>query len=191
MATTVTGGGDVAKSIFIILVFLSLTAYISSNIGMQNMKDNWALYRCNPLMMPFAASMAPEGSGITASSNFTYCTQDTIRSFGPTLMAPLNYVQSMTVDLLGDITTSTESSTKQSSWFSFKVGNVFGSLFDTVLNVMVQFNIMMIKMTDAQGKLSGAIATILYIMTAVQYSFQSMWDGIPGGMIRSFDSIRK
>ena len=35
-----------------------------------------------------------------------------------------------------------------------------------------------------QGKLTGMITVILYIMTTVQYTFESMWAGVPGKMIK-------
>jgi large subunit ribosomal protein L2 len=38
---------------------------------------------------------------------------------------------------------------------------------------------------DVQGKVTGIITTILYIMTVVQYTFESMWNGIPGSMIKA------
>jgi len=42
-----------------------------------------------------------------------------------------------------------------------------------------------LKLLDVQGKVTGIITTILYIMTVVQYTFESMWNGIPGSMIKA------
>ena len=42
---------------------------------------------------------------------------------------------------------------------------------------------------DAQNKLAGVIATLMYIMTAVQYTFESMWNGIPGKMIQTIGKL--
>jgi hypothetical protein len=57
------------------------------------------------------------------------------------------------------------------------------------LNTIVEFNILVIKIMDTQGKISGIITTMLYIMTAVQYTFQSMWNGIPGKMIQTMGKL--
>ena len=50
---------------------------------------------------------------------------------------------------------------------------------------------MFLKLNDTQGKLVGVVTVMLYVMTSVQYTFQSMWSGIPGSLIRSFDKIRR
>jgi hypothetical protein len=42
---------------------------------------------------------------------------------------------------------------------------------------------------DTQGKMSGIMAAIMNIMTTVQYTFQSMWDGIPGRMIQEIGKL--
>jgi hypothetical protein len=31
----------------------------------------------------------------------------------------------------------------------------------------------------------------MYVVTATQYAFMSMWNGIPGALIRSFENIDK
>ena len=51
--------------------------------------------------------------------------------------------------------------------------------------MIVEFNVIVIKLLDVQGKLTGIITSILYIMTVVQYAFESMWAGIPGKMIKA------
>jgi hypothetical protein len=35
------------------------------------------------------------------------------------------------------------------------------------------------------------IATIMYIMTTVMYTFESMWAGVPGAMIKTISKISK
>lgn len=175
------------KSAFIIFVFVVLVGNITASIGIKNVQDNWPMYRCNPLVMPFAASLSPTPT--TARDNFSVCVQDMMMSFGPALTQPLSYVQSMTLGLLGQMTESSEKSTEQTSRFSFSVSSMFTSVYQVVIGIVAEFNLIIIKMMDAQGKMMGAIVTLMQIMTAVQYTFQSMWDGIPGAMVRSFDKL--
>lgn len=176
------------KSAVIILVFLVLAANIAASIGIKNIQDNWPLYRCNPLVMPFAASLSPTPT--TARDNFSVCVQDMMMSFGPALTQPLSYVQTMTLGLLGSLTESNEKSTEQSSRFSFSVASMFSSVYSVVLGIVAEFNLIIMKMMDAQGKTMGAIVTLMHVMTAVQYTFASMWDGIPGSMVRAFDKMK-
>ena len=175
------------KSTVIILVFVVLVGNITASIGIKNVQDNWPMYRCNPLVMPFASTLSPTPT--TASDNFSVCVQDMMMSFGPALTQPLSYVQSMTLGLLGSLTESSEKSTAQSSKFSFSVSSMFGGIYNVVIGIVAQFNLIIMKMMDAQGKMMGGMVTLMHVMTAVQYTFASMWDGIPGSMIRAFDKL--
>ena len=57
------------------------------------------------------------------------------------------------------------------------------------MGIIIEFNVLVIKLMDAQNKLAGVIATLMYIMTAVQYTFESMWNGIPGKMIQTIGKL--
>jgi len=91
--------------------------------------------------------------------------------------------------MMGSINDSLSSSTAQSSSMNTSMTNIFGSIYGIFLNVIVEFNVLVIKLMDTQGKISGIITTILYIMTAVQYTFESMWAGIPGKMIQTIGKL--
>ena len=175
------------KSMVIILVFVVLISNITASIGVKNIQENWPLYRCNPMVMPFASTFSPTPT--TAGENFSFCVQDMMMSFGPALTQPLSYVQTMTLELIGGLTTSSEKSTEQSSKFSFSVSNMFSSIYGVVIGIVAQFNILIVKLMDAQGKMMGAMVALMHILTSVQYTFLSMWDGIPGAMIRGFDKM--
>jgi hypothetical protein len=177
------------KSLFIILVFVVLVGHVAASVGVKNIQENWPLYRCNPLIMPFAATFSPTPT--TASANFSFCVNDNLQSFGPSLTQPLSYVQNVTLDLLGALTTSNKNSMKQSSDFSFSVSGMFTSIYQVILGIVGKFNLVIIKMMDAQGKIMGALVALMHIVTTVQYTFMSMWEGIPGTMIRTFSSLSK
>lgn len=105
-------------------------------------------------------------------------------SFAPTITQPFNYLQTLTMDMMDSINTSNENTTEQQSEIKFSVAEILGNLYAVFINVIIEFNIIVIKLVDTQGKMAGIMAAIMHIMTSVQYTFQSMWDGIPGQMIR-------
>jgi hypothetical protein len=178
---------DWFHSLFIFLVFIVLLSANILNSGVQNLQDNWALYRCNPIMMPFAGYIAPDGT--STQDNFSFCIQSIISNFAPTITQPFSYLQTMTADMMDSINTSTASSLGQTSWLKDGVSGIIANVYSIFLNVIVEFNIIVIKLIDTQGKISGIIATVLYIMTAVQYTFESMWNGIPGVMIKTIGKL--
>jgi len=171
------------SSILIILVFLGLSFYMATSVGIKNIKENWPQYRCNPLYMPFASTLAPVPT--TSNENFSFCLQDFMKSAAPALTKPLSYVQTMTLALVGTMSKSQEKSVKQTSKTSFSINNLFKGLFAMVGGIIAQFRIMLIKLTDMQGKMLGAVTAVMYIVNATMYTFVSMWNGIPGALFQA------
>ena len=91
--------------------------------------------------------------------------------------------------MMSSINTSNENTTDQTSSIKFNVAGIFGRLYAVFINIIIEFNMIVIKLVDTQGKMSGVMASILYIMTSVQYTFESMWNGIPGVMIRTIGKL--
>lgn len=180
---------DWIKSIFIIMMFSLFLVVDTYNVGIKSLQNNWNLNRCNPIMMPFAGYIAPKGSNISTQDNFSYCIQNMMTNFAPSMFQPFNYIQSMTVDMMNSINDSLYASTSNSSFFRFSMSSIFGNIYGVFLNSVIEFNILIIKIMDTQGKISGIVTTLLYIMTAVNYTFQSMWNGIPGEMIQTIGNL--
>jgi hypothetical protein len=173
------------QSIFIICLFLIFPTIDAFTGAMKDVQSNWAANRCNPIMMPFASMIAPKGSEVDTGDNFAFCVQTLMASFAPTILQPFSYLQNMSVDMMGSINDSLATSTEQSSFMTFSLSGIIGSIYGVFLNVIVEFNVIVIKLLDVQGKLTGIITSILYIMTVVQYAFESMWAGVPGAMIKA------
>jgi hypothetical protein len=174
-------------SIVLIILFSIFPMIDAITGGMDTIRANWSLYRCNPIMLPFASYFAPKGTIITSEENFSYCTQSMMANFTPNLMQPFAYLQSMTTDMMGSINNSLSSSNTQFSFFKFGVSGIIETLYNVFINVIIQFNILTIKMSDTQGKITGIVSTIMYVMTVVQYTFESMWNGVPGAMIKALN----
>jgi len=174
---------DWVQSIFIIILFALFPIVDTFSGAMKDVQSNWAANRCNPIMMPFASLIAP--NDVNTSDNFAFCVQSLMATFAPTILQPFSYLQNMSVDMMGSINDSLVTNTAQSSYMTFSFANIIGSIYGVFLNVIVEFNLIVIKLLDVQGKLTGVITSLLYIMTAVQYAFESMWAGVPGAMIKA------
>jgi hypothetical protein len=176
---------DLVKSIFIFGVFMILTATTLFSTGMQNLKDNWPIYRCNPIIMPIAGFIGD----VSTEENFSFCIQDTMSALTPALTQPFAYMQDLSTNTLQNLVGSMSSAQGEQSSMRFNFGGIITTLYDTFLNVIIQFNTMFLKLKDTQGKLVGVVTVMLYVITLAQYTFQGMWDGIPGKLIRSFDKF--
>jgi hypothetical protein len=171
----------------IFIIFFILFSINLFGSGVQNLKDNWALYRCNPIMIPLAGFVSPDGT--STEDNFSFCIQSIISSFAPTITQPFSYLQNMTIDMMDSMNTSNENTADETSDIKNNITNVIKNIYSVFINVIIEFNIIVIKLIDTQGKMSGVMASILHIMTTVQYTFESMWNGVPGEMIRMINKL--
>ena len=158
---------DLLNSIFIIIVFILL--YVSNilAIGKKNIENNWAVYRCSPMVMPFASMF-----GHDTMQNFAYCIQNMQTNFMAPMLAPSNYsnVLAGSLGLLSNVRGFLE--------------NNFGSLFNVFGNISLLMTILVERMRDMMGKLVGTFYTIGYMMVGTADTAQSTWNALPGQVLR-------
>ena len=90
---------DFILTFFIILVFVGLYLFNILGIGIKNIKDNWSLYRCSPVVMPFAGIFNHD-----VGSNFAYCIQNMQTSYMGELLKPINYSQQVIGEATSEMT---------------------------------------------------------------------------------------
>ncbi len=175
--------GDILKGIVIILsCFLCMTLIMASG-QLQNIQQNWGVYRCLPTVMPVAGYIGPPGT--TTSNNFSYCMQSDMTSLAPGILQPFAYLQTKTTGMMSGITNSLVAAREQQNNSKVQSAGMFSSIYSMFANIIVSFNLIIIKMMAAQGRSAGILATLLHIMTTVSLTFESMWNGVPGKMIKA------
>jgi hypothetical protein len=139
-------------------------------------KNNWPLYRCNPMYM-FLADDVEE--------NFTYCIQNMQSSFMGYLLQPLTFITSslttMMGGFMGDIQNIRAMFNKIRTFFSSIIESVFG----VFLNLIIEFQRITIGIKDLIGKTIGIMVSLMYVMDGSVKTMNSTWNGPPGQMVRS------
>ena len=74
---------DIIQTIIIIIIFLFLYSSSALTVKMQEIKDDWPIYRCNPMAMPFASYF-----GSDVMENFTYCVGNIQKRFNGIFLEP-------------------------------------------------------------------------------------------------------
>lgn len=175
---------DITLSIFIILIFVSMYFYNILAVGIKKIKDNWPEYRCNPMMMPFAGTF-----GHNVSKNFTYCIQTMQGNYMGTLLQPLKYLMSVTGKTIGGLTESIQDIRSFVNVFRNMITSIVKNIFGIFINVLTQFQFIMIKMKDMMGKIVGIMATMMYLLQGSIMTMQSSWKGPPGEMVRFMSTL--
>jgi hypothetical protein len=172
--------GDLLNSIFIIAVFIGLYIANILAIGKKNIEKNWPIYRCSPLVMPFANLF-----GHDVMKNFTYCIQTMQTDFMGPFLAPSNYSNMVTTKSLEK---TTETNNKLMDMFAYvrsAVTNTFTGVFGVFGGIAILLDIMKYKLKDMMNKLAGIYKTIFSILQAGSMTAESTWNALPGQLLRA------
>ena len=171
---------DVTLTIIIVITFIALYLFNIFAIGIQRIKDNWPLYRCQPMIMPFASWF-----GHNTSKNFAYCIQNIQTNFMGELLKPMNLNIGILGKLTGGLSTNLNFSRGFMSGFRFNLGDIFSNIFATLFNVMVEVQRLIINLKDIIGKFTGVLITVLYVLEGALMTMGSAWAGPPGELVRA------
>lgn len=170
---------DLTLSIVIVIIFLLLYLFNLLVVGIQRIKDNWPVYRCNPLVMPFASMF-----GHNSADNFAFCIQNMQKSFMQDLLTPLSYNISALGNITAGLTENLGGSRDFTKYFRASVTDTFNNIFASVYNVMIEVQRTFINFKDMMGKLVGVMTTTMYIVNGSIMTMDSAWSGPPGQLVR-------
>lgn len=170
---------DIFYAFIIILIFIVLYLFNTLSIGMNQIKKNWPLYRCNPTVMPFASYF-----GHDAASNFTYCIQNMQTNFMSYLLKPTHYAIDVLETSLSSTMDDIQWIRKKISDFVGTITNVITSIFSVFVNILVQFQRIIIKLKDVFGKTLGIMTSIIYLIESSILTGTSIMAGPVGSTLR-------
>ena len=176
---------DITLAIVITLIFVSLFLYNLLVANSKNISNNWAEYRCNPSIMPFA-----DFFGHDSGENFTFCIQDIQTDYMSYLLQPVNYLMNVLNKSVNGLGESIQNIRKVINYVRTSIASVFQSIFGVFLNILIQFQHMVIKIKDLIGKLIGIMTTMIFLLQGSILGMQSAWNGPPGNMVKIMNEIK-
>ena len=171
---------SIGLTILIITLFILLFMVNIIIIGTSNIKKNWPEYRCNPAVMPLAGFF-----GVDPSENFVYCVQNMQTGLMGYLLQPTNYSLSVINSLGGELTADVNAARKMMSNIRDFVSNIVENVFGVILNVVIEFQKIMMGIKDVTGKFVGIMASLMYLLDGTTKTMESAWAGPPGEMTRA------
>lgn len=148
-------------------------------IALDDIKNNWPKYRCNPMYMPLASQM-----GTSMGDNFVYCVQNMQTNFMGYLLEPINYILSNLTNLASSFTLAIGDVREMLNYIRNMFTDIVGGIFGVFLNLITEFQKIMIAITDLIGKIVGILVTMVYVMDGSVKTMNSAWNGPPGQMVR-------
>ena len=153
-------GSDILLSILIFAIFSGLVVFNIVAVEMNKVKKNWPEYRCNPMIMPLAAQLGPEGTNV--GQNFTYCIQNMQSGIFKYLMQPFEILLSAIAQAILSIVESLAELSNFFSVFKNLVGGIFGNLYSLFFNLLLQLIKFITTIEDLVKRISATIQTLGY-----------------------------
>jgi len=145
----------------------------------KSIKREWMKYRCNPMFLVFSENM---------EKDFVYCVQNTQKGMMGYFLEPFTWILSNMSNSISSIQISTDAARnmfeKTRSLTGFNIGSVYG----VFLNIVIEFQKIIIGIKNLLGRTIGIMTTLLYIMEGTMMTTQSAWNGPPGQMTRRLGS---
>jgi hypothetical protein len=179
---------DLGLAIFIFTVFIALYFFNILIIGMKTISANWPVYRCNPMIMPFASSVGPKGTDNV--TNFVYCIQNMQSNYMGHLLKPINFNMSLmgaNANILGN---SINSARTFISHLTDSILKNLKSVFGIFYNIMIESQRLTINIKDLFGKFVGILASIIFILDGSLKTMGSAWNGPTGGLVRGLGKLK-
>lgn len=155
------------------VLYIVATYYLTS---VSDIKANWPLYRCNPLYMPLSDDV---------EKDFTYCVQNMQINFMGYLLQPLTYIISSLTGLGGSFMTEINYVREMFNKIRNLFSSIIQSVFGVFLNLIIEFQKIIIGIRDMVGKTIGVLVSILFMMDGSIKTMLSAWNGPPGQMVQA------
>ena len=118
-------------------------------------KENWPLYRCNPIYMPLADNI---------NENFVYCVQTMQSSYMGYLLHPLTFIVKTLGGTISDLVGQMNSVRAMFDKIRTFIPDIFTSIFGSFSALSIEFEKISIGIRDLLGKTTGLMVTIIYIL---------------------------
>jgi hypothetical protein len=165
--------------IYVNLGFLAQITIMMYFKSALEIKENWPVYRCNPPYWVFSENI---------SEDFTYCVQNTQMNMMGYLLQPINYMISSLTSVGGGLNESINNIRGMFSSIRNFVSQIVENVFGVFLNLIVEFQKMIISIKDMVGKMIGIVISIMYILDGSIKTMNSAWSGPPGQLVKAIGS---
>ena len=163
---------DIFLAIFIIVVFIlcNLVNILTKNI--EEIKRNWPLYRCNPLIMPFASYF-----GHDTATNFAVCIAEMQKGMMGIFTEPIVFSLHKMLKVFKTIQDSLNLFRGFTANLRGMLGLQFFNIFNIFNNFLFIFKELLIVIQDTIYKILGIIVVVAHMGVGMGMSGKSFLKG--------------
>lgn len=143
------------------LLILGVIGYTYVQANLENLRDNWVQYRCNPMYMPFAGGIQPE---ISTLENFQFCVNAMAQDIFGVLMQPVNLIFGVFTGVVGMITHDLGYFRNFISGIMTFIASFVGDIFSKIQNTFGTMVSLMARIRDLTQRILGSAGYAATIM---------------------------
>ena len=162
--------------LFVNLAFISLLAYLFYSTSLAQIRDQWPKYRCNPAYWIFSSNL---------QDDFTYCVQNTQSNLMGYMLQPFNYLTSSLSQSTSQLGSDVQNIRSMLSTVRDFTSTIVQNIFGVFLNLVIEFQRILLSLKDMVGKLIGVMVTFLYLLDGSLKTMNSAWNGPPGQLVKA------
>jgi hypothetical protein len=162
--------------IFINLAFILYIIGIYYFISIEEIKNNWPKYRCNPMYMFLSDNI---------TNDFNYCIQNTQSNYMGHMLQPLTFITESITSSLGNFMNEINMVRAMIYKIRTFLSDTIQSVFGVFLNLVIEFQRITIAIKDIIAKTIGILVTLLYTLDGSIKTMNSAWKGPTGQMVRA------
>jgi len=149
-------------SVLVTLLVLAIGLVISLSVGyFKQFFVNFASYRCNPVMMPFAGFF-----GYNATENFQFCLNNILHGRLTEAFAPLFSLLGSFGRTLETVINAALGLRKVFSNFLMTVNRFMSNVKDRIQMLMTQLRLSFLKIKELMGKVYGTMYAVIWMGTS-------------------------
>jgi hypothetical protein len=175
----------ILECVILCCFFLWPIAYLGISDNLTELKNNWSTERCYPRNILYYPMVSDN-----MTQDAVYCLQNIMKNSMGEFLQPLTYVFSNLTNLGGNLSTQLQSARGMVDYIRNSVTSIIQRVFGVFLNMIIEFQVIVVKMKDMMAKIVGIFIGLLYTLDGTVMLVESGWNGVPGQMVRALGSIK-
>jgi len=161
---------DVLISAAIILTITMATGYNNYKSMLLSIQSEWDVYRCNPLIMPFAGTIMPvqgkSGNSITLE-NFQYCVKKDTAVALSIATLPIELILYTTIEFMDGLQQAVHETMSITEWLLNKVLEESNEIINKIKLFIVPIQEILVYIRDSIAKSNAILTVSLYVVMNV------------------------
>jgi hypothetical protein len=169
----------------VIVIVATLTAILAVGYTMvlarvDEIKENWVQYRCNPLYMPFSSFV-----GVDTANNFMQCSMTSFKDYLGFILDPIQNLFGTFLAMFSSIATSLDGMRKMFNGIRSGFLGIVSMIFGKIANTLASMQYLMIRIRTVFMRVAAIMYSMMNVMSTGVASGKSVMNG-PIGKTISF-----